>query len=724
MTNRTRTRTALRTWAPLSTAVILAAAGGFGGCHSSPVGESGSSVSGRLAGTDPGLAAARDRVFPALVNIRVVTVNYVGGQESKGGGNGSGTIIGPEGYVVTNQHVVADGRRFFCTLADKREVAAELVGEDPLTDLAVLRLNMDQLRDAGPLPVAVFGDSDTLDVGDTVLAMGSPFSLSRSVTLGIVSNTSRVFTSGFGTEEVEDMELDYGQTTGVFTRWIQHDALINPGNSGGPLVNLRGEIIGINTRGGAGMGFASPSNLARDVAALLIAHGEVPRSWVGVSFRTIAKTGLTEGVLVNSVTRGGPADAAGLRAGDLVLALAGSPVTVRFAEELPPLMKSISDRPIGTDLTLRVRREGRDFDLRLTTERLLPERGDETALRGWGIAAREITEKLARDLRLTSRDGVFVTGVRPGSPADLSEPKIQRGDIIRSIDKRPVAAFRDAVAIYREIMAPTDREKIPEFLLVEVERRGQSQVTVIKPRPELKEDPPSDLPKAWLGVLTQPVFRDLARQLTPEATAGLRVTRVYPGTRAAESDLRVGDIIVGAGDERFNVRGLQDAGLLQRVVRTYRADDRLSLRVVRDGLAVDVPVTLERTRTTPDEAKTDQNRDFELRVRELTFFDRDAERWDEGVAGVLVTGLERVGWAGLAGLFTGDLIQSIAGTPVASIDDFRAVMERLAREQPARVIFVVLRGNTTAYLFAEPEWKPMTKDEERANPTPTTPTTP
>ncbi|MBN2446824.1 MAG: trypsin-like peptidase domain-containing protein, partial [Phycisphaerae bacterium] len=210
------------------------------------------------------MAVARDRVFPALVNIEVVTVSYWGGQERKGVSIGSGTIISAEGHVVTNFHVTDDGQKFLCRLSDKREVGARLVGEDPLTDLAVLQINMDELGAEETLPVAHFGDSDELEIGDYVLAMGSPLALSRSVTLGIVSNTERVF--AMGDDTTDEMQLGAGQRTGLFTRWIQHDALIHHGNSGGPLVNLRGEIVGVNELGGSGQGFAIPANLVREVA--------------------------------------------------------------------------------------------------------------------------------------------------------------------------------------------------------------------------------------------------------------------------------------------------------------------------------------------------------------------------------------------------------------------------------------------------------------------------
>ena len=240
------------------------------------------------------MGLARDRVFPALVNIEVITVQYWGGKEHKGQSFGSGTVITPEGHVLTNFHVAEDGKKFKCTLSDKQEISATLVGDDPLTDLAILKLNLSELKNPNmPLPVAQLGDSDEVEIGDTVMAMGSPWALSRSVTRGSVSNTERILSGS--DDDAGEMQFDRDQRTGMFNRWIQHDAAINPGNSGGPLVNLEGDVIGVNTRGGSNMGFAIPSNLAKVVAKNLIEHGEVPRSFYGFTLKSIKKTGFDKG---------------------------------------------------------------------------------------------------------------------------------------------------------------------------------------------------------------------------------------------------------------------------------------------------------------------------------------------------------------------------------------------------------------------------------------------
>jgi len=655
------------------------------------------------------IQAARDRVFPALVNIHVVTVDFWDGKEQKGQSIGSGTIISEEGYVVTNQHVTSKGRKFKCTLADKQEISADLVGEDPLTDLAVIKLRLSELKPGTRVAVAAFGDSDDVRVGDYVMAMGSPFALARSVTLGIVSNTERVFTRGED-DELEEMELESGQSTGLFTRWIQHDALIQPGNSGGPLVNLRGEIVGVNELGGDSIGFAIPSNLAKTVTAALIKHGEVERSWIGVSFKSIKKTGYTQGVLLNSVIEQGPAAKAGLQAGDLVVRIDGRDVTVRFPEEIPPLLKDLAERPVGAQVRIAYERDGRRAETTLTTEKLRKDRGEEVALRAWGISVQQITEKMARERRLDSTVGVLVGSTRSGGPAQLAEPPLSSGDVIKAVAGQPVADLEGIVGRYKEIM---EADNVPEFILFEFDRNGRNQVTLLKPKPDKDEDPPREVRKAWIGVDTQLVLQKLARQLGHPDHLGFRVTRVYPHTVAAESDLRVGDLIVAVDGEKLNPRGMQDSGLFARRIRKMSIDDTATLTVYRAGETREIAIKLEASRETPAEARRDRNRDFEIVVREVTFFDRDDNRWDDGVQGVLIEQVESAGWAGLGGLSGGDLIRRIDQHEIRDLKSYRAAMKEVTERQPERVVFQVLRGVETRFQYVEPEWKPVLEPASR-----------
>lgn len=653
------------------------------------------------------IEAARDKVFPALVNIQVISVSYWGGKETKGGSTGSGTIITADGLVVTNHHVVEDGRTFRVTLADKREARATLVGEDPMTDLAVLRLNMEDLGNVA-LPIAGFGDSDALAPGDYVMAMGAPFGLNRSISLGIVSNTERVFT-GMSGDDIADQEFDFDTSSDIFTRWLQHDALILPGNSGGPLVNLAGQIVGVNTRGGNGLGFANPSNFARGIVDQLIKNGEVIRSTIGANFKSVKRAGFSEGVLINSLNDDGPGAKAGLKAGDVIIALDGAPVSARFPEEIPLVLRAIAEKPVGSSVAITYKRADTTGTATVTTEKLMREQGDRNALRVFGLSVSQITDRMARNRRLTNRDGVLVIGVRGGGPAEIAEPSLGWGDIIRSVNGKPVRSLTEMLDAYKQIAS---QDPLPEFVTVEFDRNGKNHLTLLKPRNERPDDPPRETPKAWVGIATQPVLRDLAKQLAlPNNSQGFRVTRVYPRTLAEQSGLQVGDIIIKLNGEAVSPKTMQDAGMLVRNIRKLTIGGTAKVEVLREGKPVTVDVSLERSRLTPEEALRDSNRDFELTVRELTFFDRDDNRWDESVQGVLAQSVERAGWAGLAGLVEGDLIQRINEFSVTDLASYRKAMDAIAKQQPARVAFFVLRGNRTQFNFAEPEWKPITAAE-------------
>lgn len=661
------------------------------------------------AGLRDMIAAARDAVFPALVHIEVHAVEHWAGQESKMTSTGSGTIIDPSGLVLTNAHVTDQGRRFFCTLADKQRVVATLIGEDPWTDLALLQLDVSGIHgyDQG-LPHASFGDSTHLHTGDMVLAMGSPFALDRTVTLGIVANPDRVFTGG-PSNDVEDLQLGWGsQRTGIFTSWIQHDALINPGNSGGPLVNMAGQIIGINTRGGSGNGFATPSNIARNVVDQLREHGQVNRSWIGIGFKHLERTGLDRGVFIDSVDADGPAFEAGLRAGDVLIAIDGKPMTVRFPEEVPDLLGLIASHPVGDPLRVDYERKGVPESTSITTRPLELDEGEKVSLRKWGLTVKQITPYEATWRKLPSTKGAMIESTRSGMPAEMAEPPLQRGDIIHTLGESPVSTIRDLVDIYSKLDADQHR---PQYVLVEFSRGDSKLITALRTSMPDSADPPRDLPRAWLGIDTQPVVPGLARHLSSPDRLGFRVTRIYPGTTAAESDLQVGDIITTINGVEMQPSAIEQAGMLGREIRRLDVGSDATLSIIRDGESAQVSVKLERSRTRPEEAKREKNRDFGLTVRAITFFDRIDNRWSDDVKGVIVDDVERGGWASAAGIYAGDLVQQIDEYDVNNLSGFTAAMQAVAEARPERVVIRVLRGPRTSFRFVEPEWAPILDDE-------------
>ncbi|MCL2669682.1 MAG: DegQ family serine endoprotease [Syntrophaceae bacterium] len=336
-------------------------------------------------------------------------------------GVGSGFIISKDGYIVTNNHVVEGADQIRVKLSDGKEREGKVVGRDPRTDLALVKI--DDPSDLQPL---ILGDSDSLRVGEWVVAVGSPFGLEQTVTAGIVSAKGRLIGSG------------------PYDDFIQTDASINPGNSGGPLINLRGEVVGINTAiiaSGQGIGFAIPVNMAKEIAPQLQARGHVTRGMLGVGIQDVTPDlarsfGMKEakGALVSQITPGGPADKGGIQQGDVIVAFDGK--NVADSRDLPRI---VAATPVGKTVTVKVLRNGKELD-RTVTVAELEEEAKETAKteaqKNIGLTVQTMTPQLARQFGVKPDDGVVVTSVVPNSPA--AEAGLRVGDLIREVDRQAV----------------------------------------------------------------------------------------------------------------------------------------------------------------------------------------------------------------------------------------------------------------------------------------------
>ena len=355
---------------------------------------------------------------------------------------GSGVIVSDDGYIITNNHVIEQADEIRVTLLDKRSFRARLIGADSKTDVAVVKI------DAKSLPTIRWGDSDRLQVGEFVLAIGNPFGLSHTVTMGIISAVGR---ANVGIADYED--------------FIQTDAAINPGNSGGPLVNIKGELIGINTAifsrsgGYQGIGFAVPANMVRLVMNQLEQKGKVTRGWLGVTIQELTpelsqKFGLRDakGALVGDVAKGSPAEKAGIRRGDIILEYEGKKV-----KDVGNLRNMVAQSRVGSEVTVAILRGDKEYSVRAMILELPREvaeaapgnsREDSQNEGLAGLSVMELTKEGARQLGLHKEErGVVIVRVEPGSNAE--EAGLRKGDVIQEIDRKRVEKLAD----YNKIVA-------------------------------------------------------------------------------------------------------------------------------------------------------------------------------------------------------------------------------------------------------------------------------
>jgi serine protease Do len=421
------------------------------------------------------------QVKPAVVNIDVVEKSkrsamrlpegfpdipgLGGGQPRRQRGTGSGVVISSDGYILTNNHVAADADQITVKLADGREFKAKRIGTDKETDLAVIKI------EAQGLAFAKLGNSDALEQGEWVIALGSPFGLEQTMTAGIVSATGRDLPGA-----------------GQFTHFIQTDASINPGNSGGPLINMQGEVIGINalifsqTGTSSGIGFAIPANLANKIYAQLIKSGKVTRGYLGVILRPVTPALAkaigyegTDGAQVQDVSKeDSPAAKAGLRSGDVIVEFEGKQV-----KNPGQLTELVADTPVGRPAQLKYVRDGRTQSTTVNlgerpdlSEAQEEKPGEEDGENGspLGASAQTVTPDVARELKLKIASGVFVQNVQADSPA--GEAGLQRGDVIHRINRMPITNRQDYLRAIQSIKGEKE-------IALQIERGGQLQFIIL-----------------------------------------------------------------------------------------------------------------------------------------------------------------------------------------------------------------------------------------------------
>jgi len=437
------------------------------------------------------LAEVAEAVKPAVVNVSTTTTvsmeenpygdmfndpffrKFFGDQfDHQGGGKkqkrkssalGSGVIVSADGYILTNNHVIKDADEITVLLSDKREFKGKVIGSDPKTDLAVIRI------DAKDLPMLSFGDSDVLKTGDVVFAVGNPFGLNQTITMGIVSAVGR---SNVGIADYED--------------FIQTDAAINPGNSGGALVDSDGKLVGINTAifstsgGYMGIGFAIPSNMVRTVMDSIVKHGKVVRGWLGVGIQNMTKDlaehfGVKErrGALITDVTKDSPADKAGMKRSDVITAYNG-----RKVEDTTSLRNMVAETRPGTAVEVLVIREGKEKALKITVGELPDKEGKKSIRKAdrdnvlKGVTVQDLTDDVRKQLGVDEDvNGVVVSDVTADSPA---AGVLDRGDVIQQVNQKDISGVAD----FDKALAGL---KAKDSVLLLVGRKGGSIYVTIKP---------------------------------------------------------------------------------------------------------------------------------------------------------------------------------------------------------------------------------------------------
>lgn len=434
---------------------------------------------GSVTGFPQSFADVAAKVTPAVVNISTTSTvripgnpfrhffgpddegpfgdffkRYYGGipdREMKQQSLGSGFVIDKEGFIITNNHVVEGAEEIKVKFSDGREFKAKVIGRDKKTDLALIKISS-IFKD---MPTLTLGDPEKMRVGDWVLAVGNPFGLEHTVTQGIISATGRVIGAG------------------PYDNFIQTDAPINPGNSGGPLVNVRGEVIGINTAivsSGQGIGFAIPSSMAKTIISQLKDKGKVVRGWIGVSIQNITPEmaqsfGLkgSDGALIGDVVPGGPADAAGLKRADVIIEFGGKKI-----KTMSDLSRVVADTPVGKTVDTKVVRGGKEMDFRITVVEMNEQKlalSSQVPQSELGIKVDDITPRWRSQLGIKEKDGALVVSIGSGSPAE--EAGFQAGDIIKELNHMPVTNAHD-------FYAALNKSEGGKSLLFLVKRAGQT----------------------------------------------------------------------------------------------------------------------------------------------------------------------------------------------------------------------------------------------------------
>ncbi len=621
-----------------------------------------------------------EKLQPALVRIHVVEKYYSEGRELKQEKFGSGIVISEDGYVVTNHHVAGKAFIADCTFSNLKNYPMKLIGTDALTDISVLKI---VTNEPNQFSYASFGDSEQVKVGDYVLAMGSPMALSPSVTAGIVSNKQMILPYKLDSFEFFSEE---NENVGSLVCWLGHNAEISPGSSGGPLINLRGEIIGINEIKYA-LGGAIPSNLVKKVVEDIVKNGKVERAWLGVEIQPVTQEKINQkGALVRYVYPNSPADNAGVKVGDIIEQIRDITVDVRYMEQIPLVNNIICSLPCNEKIPIQIIRNSEKldivvepipYDFPITPEKEFPE---------WGCTAKNMNWFLALKRNRENQKGIIITSIRMGGAVAQAKPPLQTGDIVLQVEDMHITCLDEMERVTQQFLG----EK-KEKLLTIVERKGNRIYSMVKIGKTQSVEPIREASKPWIGVETQVLTRDIAEKMGIEE-GGFIITRVFYPKIKEVKDLNVGDIVKEIENEKLHATRVEEYEEWKEKIRNFSIGQIVNLSVIRKGDRKIIPVQLVSEPIPRGMLEKYQDDWLEFTVRDLCFYDYVDMNLSDDIKGIYIEQVISGGWASLAKLEQGDVIIAVENEPIDNLNTFKIKLAKLKENKLNKFSFQILRG--------------------------------
>jgi S1-C subfamily serine protease len=437
------------------------------------------------------------------------------------------------------------------------------------------------------------------------------------------------------------------------------------------------------------------------VAEQLIAKGKVERAWTGMGFQPLLKDAPPSmtGVLVATVLPGTPAAAAGVKPGDRVLAVEAHPVNVRFDTQLPAFTNELLQHTPGAPLVLKLARGSQELTVTLLPVLRDEARAKEVELKEWGLTVRRLTRMESIDLQRPDTRGVLVSTLLPGGPSDKAVPPLRSNDVITQVAGKGVDSPDALLKGTADILKGA---RVPVPTVVAFERGAEKMLTLVEVGIRTPQEPAAEAIRGWLPITTQVLSPKLATALGYKGRKGARVTQVYPD--GDSTGLKVGDVITKVDDALVEASEPQDTDVFDALVRAYKPGSKAQFAVLRDGKPLALTITLREGPRQENELRVYEDVTLEFRARDISYLDRVKRRWSKDEAGALVSQVDTGGWAAVGGLRADDLITSVDGKPVRTVQQLEALLRPVKEKKPHHLTFFVKRGVQTLFLELQPTW--------------------